>query len=168
MDLNESERKPEFKGIAGIISGAIKKHPILVLAGLVCMIVLSFWYQATRPETIERERQAKLKQEETERANQAAKAHEDLVRRANAERESRERAILDVPMRDGKYESTRSNDLEELCKDYVFYRKKILQASRDGDENAANKYRASFQQINAYLNKYRQEDIDKMFKKIGE
>ena len=39
----------------------------------------------------------------------------------------------DIPKKDGTYETVRHNDLEELCKDWYFYRKKILEAHQVGD-----------------------------------
>jgi hypothetical protein len=71
-----------------------------------------------------------------------------------------------VPMKDGSYESTRCNDLEELAKDWLFYRKKTLIAHREGDEEAENKYRNSFQQINRWLSKYKDSDVSDMISRL--
>lgn len=48
-----------------------------------------------------------------------------------------------IPKKDGSYETTRCYDLEELCKDYIFYRKKILQANQENDTNKLNEYKTN-------------------------
>ena len=64
--------------------------------------------------------------------------------------------------RDGTI-SDRVNDVEELCRDYVFYRSKILEYSRKGKEKKADGYRRDFQQINAWLSEYHDDDVQAMF-----
>jgi hypothetical protein len=60
----------------------------------------------------------------------------------------------------------RPNDLEELCKDYLFYRNKILKANKVGDREAVKKSRASFDQINRWINEYNEKDVQAMFNKL--
>ena len=90
----------------------------------------------------------------------------DSYREKAKEGQTTEKAATDyrscnVPMKDGSYETTRCNDLEELSKDYIFYRKKILQANQEGNTKKVNEYRAKFQQINAWLSRYNDSDVSK-------
>lgn len=71
-----------------------------------------------------------------------------------------------TPKKDGTYETTRCNDLEELGKDWFFYRKKILQAVQEGDEKKANGHRRKFQEINVWLAQYKETDVDNMFSRL--
>jgi len=63
-----------------------------------------------------------------------------------------------IAKRDGTIDP-RHNDLDELCKDWVYYRTKILKYTREGDLQAAAKARAAFADINRWLNQYRDEDV---------
>ena len=58
---------------------------------------------------------------------------------------------------------TRPNDLEELCKDWLYYRKKIMDAENAGQTDKAADYRAQFQKVNAWLDEYNQSDVSAMF-----
>lgn len=70
---------------------------------------------------------------------------------------------LYVMKKDGAYDS-RANDLEEMCRDYVFYRNRILKYTRSGNYGEASSARSSFNQINNTLNlQYSESDIEKMF-----
>lgn len=71
-----------------------------------------------------------------------------------------------IAKKDGTMEITRCNDLEELCKDYIFYRKKILQAHRDGDAKKTAKYRAAFNKVLYWLEEYNESDIQEMMSKV--
>jgi hypothetical protein len=71
-----------------------------------------------------------------------------------------------IPKKDGSYETARCNDLEELCNDYIFYRKKILQANQEGDTNKVNEYRAKFQQVNTWLSQYNESDVQNTFSRL--
>lgn len=73
---------------------------------------------------------------------------------------------VDIPKKDGTFERERSNDLEELCKDYLFYRKKILKANAAGDMEGVAKARSSFNQINKWLNEYNEQNVSNMFTKL--
>lgn len=65
---------------------------------------------------------------------------------------------FNVKMTNGMVEK-RDNDIEELAKDWAFYKERILKASQEGDIPAMDKARASFQDVNAWLDKYNQEDV---------
>jgi hypothetical protein len=70
---------------------------------------------------------------------------------------------LYVMKKDGTYDQ-RANDLEEMCRDYVFYRNRILKYTRSGDLGAAADARNSFNQINNTLSiQYYEDDTSKMF-----
>lgn len=60
----------------------------------------------------------------------------------------------------------RANDLEELCKDWLYYRKKIMEAESAGKTEKAAKYRESFQQVNAWLDEYNESDITATFERL--
>lgn len=75
-------------------------------------------------------------------------------------------SIPNVPKKDGTYDA-RTNDLEELCRDYIFFRNRIIKYAREGDEKAANKARADFQQTNRWLEAYNEKDMNDMFTRIG-
>ncbi len=60
----------------------------------------------------------------------------------------------------------RENDLEELCKDWLFYRKQILEAEARGDHAAASKHRAAFQRVNGWLDEYGEDDVSAMMSKL--
>lgn len=64
---------------------------------------------------------------------------------------------LYVMKKNGTYDD-RPNDLEELCKDFLYYRKKILE-----DPQEAADARATFQQVNADISEYPEEDVQRMF-----
>lgn len=53
----------------------------------------------------------------------------------------------------------RENDLDELCKDWVYYKAKILKYTKEGDEKAASKARNNFNAVNKDLSEYRDSDI---------
>lgn len=74
---------------------------------------------------------------------------------------------ISISKKDGTIERGRINDLEELCKDWFFYRRKIVEANRDGDGDALRKYQASFAKINNWLGEYRNEDVTAMMNKVG-
>ena len=57
----------------------------------------------------------------------------------------------------------RPNDLEELCKDWLYYRKKIIEAESAGQTDKADEYRATFRQVNAWLDEYNEDDVGTMF-----
>jgi len=67
-----------------------------------------------------------------------------------------------VQKKDGTTDN-RPNDLEELCKDWLYYRKKIIDAESAGKSDKAADYRAQFQQVNAWLDDYHESDVAAMF-----
>lgn len=70
---------------------------------------------------------------------------------------------LYVMKKNGSYDD-RGNDLEELCRDYVFYRDRILKYARAGNNKGATKARNSFNQVNNTMTlEYTENDIQKMF-----
>lgn len=58
---------------------------------------------------------------------------------------------------------TRPNDLEELCKDWLYYRDNIMEAEGAGQSDKAAEYRTQFQNVNAWLDEYNQSDVTIMF-----
>lgn len=79
---------------------------------------------------------------------------------------SRDRSDQNVAKKDGSYDE-RPNDLTELCKDYLFYRKRIMKMTAAGDEAGAAKARQSFQQINRWLSDYPETEVQNMFSRLG-
>ena len=71
-----------------------------------------------------------------------------------------------VPKADGSYETTRCNDLEELCKDYIFFRKEILKANQEGDNQKVIEYRADFEKVNIWLKAYKESDVEATFSRL--
>jgi hypothetical protein len=70
---------------------------------------------------------------------------------------------LYVLKKDGTYDP-RANDLEEMCRDYVFYRNKILEYTHSGDYEKASGAKNTFNQINNTLTiQYYEDDIQQMF-----
>lgn len=67
-----------------------------------------------------------------------------------------------VMKKNGAYDD-RPNDLEELCKDYLFYRNKIMKYTRAGDNQGAAKARSSFNEVNDNLSEYSEKDVQGMF-----
>ena len=63
-----------------------------------------------------------------------------------------------IAKRDGTLDP-RPNDLDELCKDWVYYRTKILKHTSEGDLRSAARARAAFADINAWLSAYRDDDV---------
>ena len=68
---------------------------------------------------------------------------------------------LNVAKLNGAFDE-RSNDLMELCKDWLYYRGKILKYARVGDNSAAAKARAIFNEVNASLAEYDENDVAHM------
>lgn len=67
-----------------------------------------------------------------------------------------------VEMKDGTVDP-RPNDLEELCKDYAFFRRKILEYSSAGQLEKADEARASFRAVDAWLDEYDRNDFETMY-----
>ena len=60
----------------------------------------------------------------------------------------------------------RPNDLEELCLDYVFYRRKILEYDAASEIKKADEARTAFQQVNIWLDEYDWDDFETMYFEI--
>jgi hypothetical protein len=67
-----------------------------------------------------------------------------------------------VRKRDGTIDE-RPNDLEELCKDWLYYRKKIIEHEVAGKTEKAAEARARFQAVNFWLDEYDESDVGTMF-----
>lgn len=63
-----------------------------------------------------------------------------------------------IAKRDGTLDP-RPNDLDELGKDWVYYRTKILKHTSEGDLQSAARARAAFADINARLSAYKDDDV---------
>ena len=57
----------------------------------------------------------------------------------------------------------RPNDLEELCLDYVYYRRKILEYEAEGKSEKADEARATFKKVNLWLDEYDRNDYETMY-----
>jgi hypothetical protein len=67
-----------------------------------------------------------------------------------------------VEKKDGTTDN-RPDDLEELCKDWLYYGQKIIEAESAGRSDKAADYRESFQQVNVWLSDYYESDVTAMF-----
>lgn len=63
-----------------------------------------------------------------------------------------------IAKKDGTYDE-RENDLDELCKDWVYLKAKTYKYGREGNVEEAQKARESFQRTNVWLSEYRDEDV---------
>jgi hypothetical protein len=73
---------------------------------------------------------------------------------------------VNVCKKDGTLDE-RENDLEELCRDWLFYRDRIVKRVNEGDEQGAAEARQSFQMINEWLGEYANSDVEAMFTILG-
>ena len=64
--------------------------------------------------------------------------------------------------RDGTLDD-RPNDLKELCLDYVYYRRKILEYEAEGDSEKADEARETFKKVNMWLDEYDRSDYETMY-----
>lgn len=71
-----------------------------------------------------------------------------------------------TPKKNGSIDA-RACDLSELCKDWVFYRKKIVESNVKGDQSGASEAQKSFAAVNLNLNEYKQEDVSACLSKNG-
>jgi hypothetical protein len=67
-----------------------------------------------------------------------------------------------VTKKDGSLDA-RPNDLEELCLDMLYYRKKIIEYTQSGETDKADEARISLNRTNAWLNAYDENDIGYMW-----
>lgn len=63
-----------------------------------------------------------------------------------------------IAKKDGTFDE-RPNDLDELCKDWVYWKAKTYKHGREGNQEEAQKARAEFQKVNVWLEEYRNEDV---------
>ena len=66
---------------------------------------------------------------------------------------------FNVAMKNGSYEKSRPNDIEELAKDWIYFRRRILEKTASGDISGAQKAREDFQQVNRWLEQYEPSDV---------
>jgi hypothetical protein len=74
--------------------------------------------------------------------------------------------VCKITKKDGTLDA-RECDLEELCKDWVFYRRKAVEYSSEGNEAKAADAQRSFKQTNIWLSAYREEDVQACLKRHG-
>jgi len=74
---------------------------------------------------------------------------------------------LNIAKTDGTFDD-KSNDLMELCKDWLYYREKIFEYTGSGDNASATEARDSFNKINMWLSAYDENDTQHMFTLIEE
>lgn len=71
-----------------------------------------------------------------------------------------------TPKKNGTMDA-RACDLSELCKDWVFFRKKTLESNAKGDKAATYEAQKSFAAVNLSLSEYRDEDVHACIKANG-
>lgn len=72
-----------------------------------------------------------------------------------------------IPKKDGTYDKARNNDIEVLCKDWFYYRRMIVRAVNDGeDEKKINDLRRSFDKVNKWLSEYNELDVQTTMSRI--
>jgi hypothetical protein len=55
------------------------------------------------------------------------------------------------------------NDIENLCRDYVLYKKQIEEYSQNGEKNHLTQLQGEFEGTNQWLNQYHDDDVQAMF-----
>lgn len=71
-----------------------------------------------------------------------------------------------IAKKDGTLDA-RECDLEELCKDWLFYRRKIVEYSNDGKEEKAADARRWFKRVNVSLTEYDEKDVNACLTRHG-
>lgn len=71
-----------------------------------------------------------------------------------------------VTKKDGTLDA-RECDLEELCKDWVFYRGKTLKYSSEGEQSKLADAQRSFNKTNVWLSAYREKDVSGCLQRNG-
>ena len=69
-----------------------------------------------------------------------------------------------VAKKDGTLDE-RECDLEELCKDWVFYRGKTLKHSREGEQSKLSEAQRAFNKTNVWLRAYQEKDVSACLQK---
>ena len=62
--------------------------------------------------------------------------------------------------KDGTFDK-RANDLDELCKDFVYYKAKAYKYGREGQQEKAQEARNSLEKTNIWLSQYNESDVTK-------
>ncbi len=65
-----------------------------------------------------------------------------------------------VAKKDGTFDK-RANDLDELCKDFVYYKAKSYKYGREGQHEKAQEARNSLENTNIWLSQYNESDVTK-------
>ena len=65
-----------------------------------------------------------------------------------------------VAKKDGTFDK-RANDLDELCKDFVYYKAKAYKYGREGQQEKAQEARNSLEKTNIWLSQYNESDVTK-------
>jgi hypothetical protein len=86
-------------------------------------------------------------------------AHEDEITRDR---------VVNVYKKDGTLEDEREDDLKELGLNWYFYRQKILDYTAAGETAKADEARRGFENTNAGLNAYNENDVQTMLRLIEE
>ncbi len=66
-----------------------------------------------------------------------------------------------IAKKDGTMDK-RPNDLDELCKDFVFYKAKTYKYEREGQQEKALEARISLDKTNIWLSQYHESDVAKI------
>lgn len=66
---------------------------------------------------------------------------------------------FNVAMRNGRYEETRSNDIEELAKDYWHFKNSAVDALAASDMRALDGAEKSFRDVRRWLDAYDEADV---------
>ena len=69
--------------------------------------------------------------------------------------------VVNVYKKNGTLDE-REDDLKQLCLDWLFYRAKIMEYASSGNSAKADEARASFSQINQWLDAYNEDDVQTM------
>jgi|GEM_PF-4012218 len=69
--------------------------------------------------------------------------------------------IQQYAKKDGTFDK-RKDDLDELCKDWVFYKAKSYKYEREGQVVKANEARARLTDVNVWLSQYNEGDVSKV------
>lgn len=123
--------------------------------------------EASRVATAARKAEENRRLDEAAAARQAKRnAEQSATSRADAGKMSRN-SWCGVPMKNGTISTARACDLEELCKDWVFYRKEIYKYAAQGNEGKAAEARRSFEKTNVWLSAYDDKDTTACLKQNG-
>jgi hypothetical protein len=60
------------------------------------------------------------------------------------------------------------SDVDALCKDWLYYRKKIIQYTEAGETDKAERARARFRQMNSMLSQFPESSVNAAFLRLEE